>query len=32
VPRFFTTGDPRHRDLERLPYELYAAEMAEGAR
>jgi hypothetical protein len=31
VPRFFTTGDPRLRDLERLPYELYSAEMAEGA-
>jgi len=31
LPRFFTTGDPRHRDLERLPYDLYAAEMAEGA-
>ena len=29
--RFFTTGDPRLRDLERLPYELYSAEMAEGA-
>ena len=32
VPRFFTTGDPRQRDLERLPYELYSAEMAGGAR
>jgi Actinobacteria/chloroflexi VLRF1 release factor len=32
VRRFFTTGDPRLRDLERLPYELYSAEMAEGAR
>jgi hypothetical protein len=31
LPRFFTTGDPRQRDLERLPYELYSAEMAEGA-
>jgi Actinobacteria/chloroflexi VLRF1 release factor len=31
VPRFFTTGDPRLRDLERLPYELYSVEMAEGA-
>jgi hypothetical protein len=31
VRRFFTTGDPRLRDLERLPYELYSAEMAEGA-
>jgi peptide subunit release factor 1 (eRF1) len=27
VPRFFTTGDPRQRELERLPYELYAAEL-----
>jgi hypothetical protein len=32
LPRFFTTGEPRFRELERLPYELYAAEMAEGAR
>ena len=32
VPRFFTTRDPRLRELERLPYELYSAEMAEGAR
>jgi hypothetical protein len=32
LPRFFTTGDPRQRDLERLPYELYAAETTEGAR
>jgi Actinobacteria/chloroflexi VLRF1 release factor len=31
VPRFFTTGDPRLRELERLPYDLYAAEMTEGA-
>lgn len=31
VPRFFTTRDPRQRELERLPYELYAAEMTEGA-
>ena len=31
LPRFFTTGDPRLRDLERLPYELYAAETTEGA-
>ena len=32
VPRFFTTRDPRLRELERLPYELYSAEMAGGAR
>ena len=32
LPRFFTTGDPRHRELERLPYDLYAAETSEGAR
>jgi hypothetical protein len=31
VPRFFTTRDPRQRELERLPYEVYAAEMTEGA-
>src|SRR5213078_2415934 len=31
LPRFFTTRDPRQRELERLPYELYAAEMTEGA-
>ena len=31
LPRFFTTGDPRLRELERLPYELYSAEIAEGA-
>ena len=31
LPRFFTTGDPRLRELERLPYDLYAAEMTEGA-
>jgi hypothetical protein len=29
VPRFFTVGDPRLRDLQRLPYELYAAEVSE---
>ena len=28
LPRFFTTGDPRQRDLERLPYDLYAAEIS----
>jgi peptide subunit release factor 1 (eRF1) len=27
LPRFFTTEDPRQRTLERLPYELYAAEV-----
>ena len=27
IPRFFTVGDPRLRELERLPYELYAAEL-----
>jgi hypothetical protein len=27
LPRFFTTGDPRQRELEHLPYELYAAEL-----
>jgi hypothetical protein len=32
VPRFFTTGDPRQRELERLPYDLYAAETTGGAR
>ena len=31
LPRFFTTPDPRLRVLERLPYELYSAEMTEGA-
>jgi hypothetical protein len=31
LPRFFTTGDPRFRDLERLPYDLYSAETTEGA-
>jgi Actinobacteria/chloroflexi VLRF1 release factor len=30
-PRFFTIGDPRQRELERLPYELYAAELTEEA-
>ena len=29
LPRFFTVGDPRRRDLERLPYELYAGEVVE---
>src|SRR5438876_2415713 len=27
LPRFFTVRDPRQRELERLPYELYAAEL-----
>src|SRR5213592_2199363 len=27
-PRFFTTGDPRQRELEHLPYDLYAAEIS----
>ena len=27
LPRFFTTGDPRQRELERLPYDLYSAEL-----
>jgi Actinobacteria/chloroflexi VLRF1 release factor len=29
LPRFFTVPDPRHAVLERLPYELYAAELTE---
>jgi hypothetical protein len=29
LPRFFTVPDPRYRDLERLPYDLYAAELTE---
>jgi peptide subunit release factor 1 (eRF1) len=29
LPRFFTVPDPRQRELERLPYELYAAEVSE---
>ncbi len=28
LARFFTTGDPRQRELERLPYNLYAAEIS----
>jgi hypothetical protein len=31
LPRFFTVGDPRLRDLERLPYALYSSETKEGA-
>ena len=27
LPRFFTVPEPRHRELERLPYDLYAAEL-----
>jgi hypothetical protein len=29
LPRFFTVGDPRLRDLEQLPYELYSAEVSQ---
>jgi Actinobacteria/chloroflexi VLRF1 release factor len=29
LPRFFSVPDPRQRDLERLPYDLYAAEVEE---
>jgi peptide subunit release factor 1 (eRF1) len=29
LPRFFTVSDPRQRELDRLPYELYAAEFTE---
>jgi peptide subunit release factor 1 (eRF1) len=29
LERFFTVPDPRQRDLERLPYDLYAAELTE---
>jgi hypothetical protein len=29
LPRFFTVPEPRHRELERLPYDLYAAELSE---
>jgi peptide subunit release factor 1 (eRF1) len=32
LPRFFTVPDPRQRELERLPYELYAAELSEERR
>jgi Actinobacteria/chloroflexi VLRF1 release factor len=31
LTRFFTTGDPRLRELERLAYGIYSAEMTEGA-
>jgi peptide subunit release factor 1 (eRF1) len=29
LPRFFAVPDPRHRELEGLPYDLYAAELSE---
>jgi hypothetical protein len=29
LERFFTVSDPRQRELDRLPYELYAAELSE---
>jgi peptide subunit release factor 1 (eRF1) len=29
LPRFFSVPDPRQRELDRLPYELYAAELTE---
>jgi len=29
LPRFFTVREPRQRELERLPYDLYAAEVRE---
>jgi len=32
LPRFFTVPEPRQRELERLPYELYAAEVSEERR
>jgi peptide subunit release factor 1 (eRF1) len=32
LERFFTVSDPRQRELERLPYELYAAEFTEEKR
>ena len=32
LPRFFTVPDPRHAVLERLPYELYAAEVTQAPR
>jgi hypothetical protein len=30
LPRFFTVPEPRQRELERLPYDLYSAELATG--
>src|SRR5436190_15656164 len=32
LPRFYAVPDPRRRELERLPYDLYAAELAVSAR
>src|SRR5215210_1860794 len=32
LPRFFTVAEPRQRELERLPYDLYAAELTEEPR
>jgi hypothetical protein len=32
LPRSFTVPDPRRRELERLPYDLYAAELREDSR
>jgi hypothetical protein len=29
LPRFFAVPNPRRRELERLPYDLYAAELEE---
>jgi hypothetical protein len=29
LPRFFTVPEPRYKELERLPYDLYAAEISE---
>ena len=29
LPRFFNVPDPRLRELERLPYDVYAAELTE---
>ena len=31
LPRFFTVGEPRRRELEQLSYQLYAAELTEEA-
>jgi peptide subunit release factor 1 (eRF1) len=31
LPRFFAVPDPRRRELERLPYELYSAEVEESS-
>jgi hypothetical protein len=32
IPRFFAVSEPRRRELERLPYDLYAAELTSEAR